>query len=103
MSCPCAEPLALRLGQDLGDVAFELGVAQVAELDRHQVAVHAQHRRHADGEMDVGAALREAELQECVDACHGGLPDLRGDFFERRAQLVHGLVALGLVDRHGLA
>ena len=36
-----------------------------------QVAVHAQHRRQADGEMDVGAALLGAQLEECVDARHG--------------------------------
>ena len=71
MSCFCRKPLALRVAQDLVDVAFELGVAEVAELDRHEVAVQAQHRRHADGEVDVGAALREAQLQERVDTCHG--------------------------------
>ena len=64
------EALLLRGAQDLVDVALELGVAEVAELDRHQVAVQPQHRRHADGEVDVGAALREAELQERVDTGH---------------------------------
>ena len=64
------EALALRVGQDLVDVTLELGVSQVAELDRHEVAVQPQHRRHADGEVNVRAALREPQLQECVDACH---------------------------------
>ena len=30
--------------------------------------MHAQHRRHADGQVHVGAALLRAELQERVDA-----------------------------------
>ncbi len=67
-----AQPVLVGLADDLGDVAFQLRLAQVAELDRHQIAVHAQERRQADGEMDVRAALVGAELEECVDACHAG-------------------------------
>ena len=67
---PLAQVLQLRLGQDLRDVALELRVAQVAKLDRQQIAVHAQHRRHADGQMQVRAALRRAQLEERVDSCH---------------------------------
>ena len=143
------------LREDLGEIALELRVADVAELDRHEVAVHAQHGRHADGQVHVGAALLHAELQERVDAGHVG-PILKvisclaqacdGEkgvkcdavrdspraaralqISERRilrriarsrrracdrrdqrnfssavAQLRHGLVALVLVDRHGL-
>ena len=33
-----------------------------------QIAMHAQHRRDADGQMDVRAALLRAEFQERVDA-----------------------------------
>src|SRR5690606_15556165 len=62
--------LPLAFGQDLVDVAFELRFAEVAELDRHQVAVQTQHRRNADREVHVGAALRQAELQERIDSCH---------------------------------
>ncbi len=66
-----AELLLVRRCQDLGDVALELGLGEVAELDRQQLAVHAQHRRHADRQVHVRAALRGAELQECVDSCQG--------------------------------
>ena len=66
-----AEEFVLVLGEDLGEVAFELRVADVAELDGHEIAVHAQHGRHTDGEVHVGAALLHAELQERVDASHG--------------------------------
>ena len=68
-----AEVLVLVLGEDLGEVALELRVADVAELDGHEVAVHAQHGRHADGQVHVGAALLHAKLQERVDASHVGL------------------------------
>ena len=66
--------LLLVRRQDLGDVAFELGVAQLAELDRHEIAVHAQHRRYADGQMDIRAALLGAELQERINARHCRCP-----------------------------
>ena len=65
-----AQHLELRLGQHLGDIGLEFRVAQIAELDRHQVPVHAQHRRHADGQVQVRAALCDAELEERVDSCH---------------------------------
>src|SRR5690606_36647665 len=55
---------------DLGDIAFELRLAQIAELDRQQIAMHAQHGRDADREVDVRAALIGAQLQECVDTGH---------------------------------
>ena len=58
------ENILLRVAQDLHDVTFELGVGQFPELDRHQVAVHAKHRRYAHGQVDVGTALGEAEFQE---------------------------------------
>jgi len=45
-----------------GDVAFEFPGAQLAELDRHEITVHAQHRRYADGQMYIGATLLRAEL-----------------------------------------
>ncbi len=64
------EAFALVGAQDLGNVAFQFGIAEVAKLDRHEIAVHAQHRRHTHGQMDVRAALCEPELEECVDACH---------------------------------
>ena len=58
------EEILLRIAEDFHDVAFQLGIRQLPELDWHQVAVHAQHRRHADGEVDVRAALGEAQFQE---------------------------------------
>jgi hypothetical protein len=66
--------LFLLLAQDLEQIALELGVAQIAELDRHQVAVHAQHRRHAHREVHVRTALLGAEFQEGVDACQRRAP-----------------------------
>jgi hypothetical protein len=60
----------LVLGLDLGEVALLLGVANVAKLDGHEVAIHAQHGRHADGQVHVGAALLHAKLQEGVYAGH---------------------------------
>ena len=51
------EMVNLVLRQNLVYVAFELAIAQVAELDRHQIAVHAQHRRHAHRQVNVRAAL----------------------------------------------
>ena len=60
----------LVLGQNLGDVAFEFRISEIAELDRDQVAVHAHHGRHADGQVQIRAALRDGELEECVDSCH---------------------------------
>ena len=65
-----AQVLQLRLGQHLGDVGLEFRLAQVAKLDRHQIAVHAQHRRHADRQVQIGAALGHAQLEERVDSCH---------------------------------
>ena len=65
-----AEALLLGFGQDLFDVAFELGIAEVSELDRHQITEQAQHRRNADGEVHVGASLRQTELEKGVDSCH---------------------------------
>ena len=59
--------LALRARQDLHEIALELGVAQLAELDGHEIAVHAQHRRDAHGQVDVRAVLLQAELQEGID------------------------------------
>ena len=67
---PLAQRLHLRLGEHLGDVALELGLAQVAEFDRHQIAVHPQHRRHADRQVQIGAALGDTQLEEGVDSCH---------------------------------
>ena len=66
-----AEVFVLVLGEDLGEITLELRVADVAELDGHEIAVHAQHGRHADGQVHVGAALLHAKLQERVDASHG--------------------------------
>ncbi len=65
-----AQDLQLRLGQHLGDVALELGLAQIAEFDGHQIAVHSQHRRHADRQMQIRAALGDTQLEEGVDSCH---------------------------------
>ncbi len=67
-----AEVFVLVLGEDLGEITLELRVADVAELDGHEVAVHAQHGRHADGQVHVGAALLHAKLQERIYAGHGG-------------------------------
>ncbi len=55
-----AQMLQLVLRQHLGDVALEFRLAQIAEFDGHQIAVHAQHRRHADGQMQVRATLGHA-------------------------------------------
>jgi hypothetical protein len=66
-----AEILVLILGEDLGEIALELRVADIAELDGHEIAVHAQHGWDADGKMHVGTALLHAELQERIDAGHG--------------------------------
>jgi len=60
----------VRPAHDLDDITFQFGLAQVAKLDRQQVAMHPQHRRQANGEMNVGAALIGAEFQESVDAGH---------------------------------
>src|SRR6185437_2105805 len=46
-----AEMLSLGAAHDLRDVAFELRRAQIAEFDRQEIALHAQHRWHADGKM----------------------------------------------------
>ena len=67
---PVAQHFDLRRSQNLGDIALELGVAEVAEFDRHQIAEHAQHRRHADRQVQIGAALRHAQFEERVDSCH---------------------------------
>ena len=55
-----AQYLELRLGQYFGDVGFEFRVAQIAEFDRHQIPVHAQHRRHAYREVQIRASLGHA-------------------------------------------
>src|SRR5690606_13484459 len=67
-----AKAFPLRLGQDFVDVTLELGLAEIAKLDRHQVAVESQHRRNADREVHVGASLSQTELEEGVDARHAG-------------------------------
>jgi hypothetical protein len=54
----------LRVAQYLHDVAFQFGVTELAKLDGHQVAIHPQHWRDANGEVYIGAALCEAEFQE---------------------------------------
>jgi hypothetical protein len=59
---PLGEIIRLGFRQNLGDVALKLHGTQIAELDRHQIAVHAQHRRHAHREVNVGAALLRAQL-----------------------------------------
>ena len=66
-----AETLLLGFRQDFDDIAFEFGIAEIAKLDRHQVAVEPQHRGYAHGEMNVGTSLRQAQFQKCIDACHG--------------------------------
>jgi len=60
------EMLALVFGEHLVEVAFEFDVAEIPELDGHQVAVHPQHRRHPHCEMDVGTALGQSQLQKSV-------------------------------------
>ena len=47
------EAVDLLLGQNFADIGLELIVGELAKLDRHQVAVHAQHRRYADGEVYI--------------------------------------------------
>ncbi len=59
---PPQEVFVLVLGENLGDIALELGIAQFAKLDRHQITVHAQQGRYADRQVYVGAALLGAEL-----------------------------------------
>ena len=78
--------LLLILGQNFEHVTFELGVRQLAKFDRHQVAIHAQHRRHADGQVHVGTALCEAEFQERINASHDCLYLQR---FQRFGEFVH--------------
>jgi len=39
------------------DIGFEFGIAQIAEFDRHQIPLHAQHGRHTDRQVQVRAAL----------------------------------------------
>ncbi|GFE84543.1 hypothetical protein GCM10011487_65430 [Steroidobacter agaridevorans] len=73
-----AQLLLVAAIHDLDDVALELGLAQVAELDRQQVAMHSQHGRQADREMDVGAALVGAELQKGVYSGHAKKLRFRG-------------------------
>src|SRR5580658_7307180 len=123
--------LILVAGEDLADVALKFRHAQVAELDRQQVAVHAQHGRNTHREVHIRATLLRAELQERINACQAVPPpvfcestacrwkseltrevwqDLSGlagrsaalpqVVFQGAAQLVHGLEALALVDRH---
>src|SRR5689334_11752394 len=69
-----AERLGLGPGENFRDIALELRQPEVAELDRHEVAMHAQHRRHPDGQVDVGAALLRAKLQERVNTRQGHTP-----------------------------
>ena len=68
------EMLVLRAGEDLRYVALELRRAHVAELDRQQIAVHAQHGGHADRQVHVRAPLLCAELQKRVDARQANVP-----------------------------
>jgi len=83
-------PQLVEIGaaHDLGDVAFQLGLAQVAKLDGHQIAMHAQHRRQTDCEMNVGAALVAAELQKGVYTGHGAgsLPCKEGGRYQADPQ-----------------
>jgi hypothetical protein len=63
---------AAALGGDVGEievvtfaqraVALQFRVGQIAELDGNQIAVHAHHGRHADRQVQVGAALRHRQL-----------------------------------------
>ncbi len=62
--------LLLRLGQHFRDIRFEFCLSQVAEFNGNQVAVHAHHWRHAHGQVQVGAALCDGELEKGVDSCH---------------------------------
>src|SRR5581483_3594441 len=59
--------LGLRASEDLADIAFELPGTQISEFNGKQIAVHAQHGRHADRQMYVGAALLRAKLEKRVD------------------------------------
>ncbi len=54
---PAAQLVLLSLAGDLCDIAFQLGLAQFAELDRHQIAVHSQQRGDRHREVDVRASL----------------------------------------------
>ncbi len=75
----CVESFLLVLRQDLEHVSFEFGIRQLPELNWHQVAIHAQHRRHADGEMHIRAALGETEFEKCVDTSHLGRNSKKSD------------------------
>ena len=65
-----AEAVLVAARQDLHHVGLEFGTAEVAKPDRHEVAAHAQHGRHAHGEVYVGTALGQAELEKGVNAWH---------------------------------
>src|SRR5262249_15039298 len=83
------EDLAAAGIQDLVDQARRLLVGQRAILDRSQFAVQTDERWQADGEVDVGAAVLPAELQERVDSRHCGLDPRQaaiGRFFNSPAE-----------------
>ena len=65
-----AQMLELIRSQHLGDVGFEFCFAQFAKLDGHEVAVHPQHRRDPDGQVQIRTALSHTQFKECVDSCH---------------------------------
>ena len=56
--------------QDFLDLGIEFVVRQLAELDRHQVTVHPQHRWYTDRQVDVGTSLGKSEFQKGVNSCH---------------------------------
>ncbi len=64
---PLGEMLSLRAREDLGDVPLEFRHPQLTEFDGQEIAVHAKHRRYADGQVHVRAALLRPQLQERVN------------------------------------
>ncbi len=91
--------LLLSVGQYLLDVVLELGATEIAKLDRHEIAVQAQHWRNPDRKMHIGATLCQPELEECVNSCHDGFPLAQRchEGFEHALEGIHRLVTLELI------
>ena len=64
------KPVTLVFGQDFVDISLQFSIAEIAKADRGQVAMQPEHRGDADREVDIGAALLQAEFQERIDFCH---------------------------------
>jgi hypothetical protein len=69
------------MGENLGDVPFELARAQITEFDGEEVPMHPEHRRDTDGQMDVRAALLRTQLQKRVYTRQSAYPLIAIEMF----------------------